>query len=139
MRTRRSILRDVGDRRRCRRGAQGRPRGAAKGRDATQAVRFRGVVFPSESHATLYEFSEAELQAAVEEAKARGTYVMAHVYTDEGVRRCLRAGVRSIEHANFVGRETVAMMAERGVYFDPTFISLVQRIESAGQTRLPDR
>ena len=98
-----------------------------------------GVVFPSESHATLYEFSEAELQAAVEEARARGTYVMAHVYTDEGVRRCLRAGVRSIEHANFVSRDTVAMMADHRVYFDPTFISLVQRIESAGETHLPDR
>src|SRR5262245_2567670 len=97
------------------------------------------VVFPSESHATLYEFSEAELQAAVEETKARGTYVMAHVYTDEGVRRCMRAGVRSIEHANFVSKETVAMMSDYGVYFDPTFISLVQRIESAGGTNLPDR
>jgi imidazolonepropionase-like amidohydrolase len=109
-------------------------------RGATQIKLFAsgGVVFPSESHATLYEFSEAELQAAVEEAKARGTYVMAHVYTDEGVRRCLRAGVRSIEHANFVSKETVAMMSEYGVYFDPTFISLAQRIESASETHLPD-
>jgi imidazolonepropionase-like amidohydrolase len=107
---------------------------------ATQIKLFAsgGVVFPSESHATLYEFSEAELQAAVEEAKARGTYVMAHVYTDEAVRRCLRAGVRSIEHANFVSRETVAMMSEYHVYFDPTFISLVQRIESATETHLPE-
>jgi imidazolonepropionase-like amidohydrolase len=63
-----------------------------------------GVVFPAEGHATRYEFSEAELRAVVEEAAARDTYVMAHVYTDEGVRRCLRAGVRSIEHANFVTR-----------------------------------
>src|SRR5215831_14365169 len=87
-------------------------------RGATQIKLFAsgGVVFPSEFHATLYEFSEGELQAAVEEAAGRGTYVMAHVYTDEGVRRCLRAGVRSIEHANFVSRDTVAMMAERGVY-----------------------
>jgi imidazolonepropionase-like amidohydrolase len=110
-------------------------------RGATQIKLFAsgGVVFPSESHATLYEFSDAELRAAVEEAAARGTYVMAHVYTDEGVRRCLRAGVRSIEHANFVSEETVAMMAEHRVYFDPTFISLVQRIESAGDTHLPDR
>jgi imidazolonepropionase-like amidohydrolase len=50
-----------------------------------------GVVFPSEAHATLYEYSEAELSAAVEEATARGTYVMAHVYTDAGIRRCLKA------------------------------------------------
>ena len=97
-----------------------------------------GVVFPSESHSTLYEFSEAELQAVVEEARARGTYVMAHVYTDEGVRRCLRAGVRSIEHANFVSKDTVAAISGHGAYLDPTFISLVQRIESAGETHLPD-
>lgn len=67
-----------------------------------------GVVFPSKSHSTLYEFSETELLAIVEEANARGTYVMAHVYTDEGVRRCLKAGVRSIEHANFASEEAVA-------------------------------
>ncbi len=95
-----------------------------------------GVVFPSESHATLYEYSDAELVAVVEEARSRGTYVMAHVYTDEGIRRCLRAGVRSIEHANFAGEETVAMMAEYGAFLDPTFISLAQRIETAGETGL---
>jgi imidazolonepropionase-like amidohydrolase len=93
-------------------------------------------VFPSEAHATLYEFSEAELSAAVEEAASRGTYVMAHAYTDAGIRRCLRAGVRSIEHANFASEETVAMIAESGAFFDPTFISLTQRIETASETRL---
>ena len=61
---------------------------------------------------------------------------MAHVYTDAGVRRCLLAGLRSIEHANFVSEETVAMMARQGAYLDPTFISLVQRIESAAETGL---
>jgi imidazolonepropionase-like amidohydrolase len=105
---------------------------------ATQIKLFAsgGVVFPSEAHSTLYEFSEEELRAAVEEAKSRNTYVMAHVYTDEGIRRCLKAGVRSIEHANFASEETMSMMAECGAYFDPTFISLVQRIESASQTNL---
>jgi imidazolonepropionase-like amidohydrolase len=107
---------------------------------ATQIKLFAsgGVVFPAEGHATRYEFSEAELRAAVEEAAARDTYVMAHVYTDEGVRRCLEAGVRSIEHANFVTEETVAMMAECGAFYVPTFISLVQRVESAAETHLPD-
>jgi imidazolonepropionase-like amidohydrolase len=95
------------------------------------------VVFPSEAHPTIYEYSLEELGAIVEEARGRGTYVMAHVYTDEGVRRCLLAGVRSIEHANFVSEETVAMMAQHGAYLDPTFISLVQRIESAAETGLP--
>jgi imidazolonepropionase-like amidohydrolase len=95
-----------------------------------------GVVFPSEAHSTLYEYSEPELRAIVEEAQSRGTYVMAHVYTDEGIRRCLKAGVRSIEHGNFASEETIAMMPEYGAYLDPTFISLVQRIESAGGTGL---
>lgn len=108
-------------------------------RGATQIKLFAsgGVVFPAEGHATRYEFTEAELRAAVEEATARDTYVMAHVYTDEGVRRCLKAGVRSIEHANFVSEQTVAMMAERGAFYVPTFISLVQRVESASETHLP--
>ena len=97
-----------------------------------------GVVFPSEAHATLYEYSEPELRAIVEEATARGTYVMAHVYTDEGIRRCLKAGVRSIEHGNFAREETIAMMAECGAYLDPTFISLVQRIESASENHLSE-
>jgi imidazolonepropionase-like amidohydrolase len=107
---------------------------------ATQIKLFAsgGVVFPSEAHSTLYEYSEPELQAIVEEAKSRGTYVMAHVYTDDGIRRCLKAGVRSIEHGNFATEETIAMMAEYGAYLDPTFISLVQRIESAGETGLSD-
>jgi imidazolonepropionase-like amidohydrolase len=108
-------------------------------RGATQIKVFAsgGVVFPAEGHATRYEFSDAELRAAVEEAQARDTYVMAHVYTDEGVRRCLEAGVRSIEHANFVSEETVVMMAERGAFYVPTFISLAQRVESADETHLP--
>ena len=95
-----------------------------------------GVVFPAEGHASRWEFSEAELRAVVEEAAARDTYVMAHAYTDDAVRRCLAAGVRSIEHANFVCEETVAMMAAAGAFLVPTFISLVQRVESAAEHAL---
>jgi imidazolonepropionase-like amidohydrolase len=61
---------------------------------------------------------------------------MAHAYTDEAVRRCLQSGIRSIEHGNYVNEETVAIMAERGAFIDPTFISLAQRIESASATGL---
>ncbi|MFY9830727.1 MAG: amidohydrolase family protein [Rhodoplanes sp.] len=107
-----------------------------KGATQLKAFVSGGVVFPAEGHPTRYEFSEAELMAIVEEAAARGTYVMAHVYTDEGVQRCLKAGVRSIEHGNFMTEETVARMAEKGAYLDPTFISLVQRLETAPENNL---
>ena len=62
---------------------------------------------------------------------------MAHVYTDEGVRRCLDAGVRSIEHGNFMSRETMARLRDAGAFLDPTFISLAQRVASAAETNLP--
>lgn len=107
-----------------------------KGATQLKAFVSGGVVFPAEGHPTRYEFSEAELMAIVEEAAARGTYVMAHVYTDEGVQRCLKAGVRSIEHGNFMTEETVARMAEKGAFLDPTFISLVQRLETAPENNL---
>jgi imidazolonepropionase-like amidohydrolase len=56
-----------------------------------------GVVFPSEAHATLYEYSEAELSAAVEEAAARSTYVMAclHGPRDSAVPEGRRAFYRA--------------------------------------------
>ena len=45
--------------------------------------------------------------------------------------------MRSIEHANFVTEDTVAMMADYHAFYVPTFISLVQRVESAAETHLP--
>ncbi len=71
-----------------------------------------GVVFPAEGHATRYEFSLEELRAIVEEAAARGTYVMAHAYSDEAVKRCLECGIRSLEHGNFISEETAAMIGQ---------------------------
>jgi imidazolonepropionase-like amidohydrolase len=37
-----------------------------------------------------------------------------------------------------VNEDTVAMMAELAAFYVPTFISLVQRVESANETHLPD-
>lgn len=53
-----------------------------KGASQLKVFASGGVAFPAEGHATRYEFSVDELAAIVEEAAARGTYVMAHVYTD---------------------------------------------------------
>jgi len=58
------------------------------------------------------QFTEDEMRAAVEAATDWGTYVCAHVYTSEGIQRCLRAGVRSIEHGQLADLETVRMMRD---------------------------
>ena len=68
------------------------------------------------------QYSMEELQAAVDEAERANTYVMAHVYTARGIRRCVEAGVRTIEHGNFLDEPTAAMMVERGVYLSPNLV-----------------
>ncbi|MFJ3788531.1 amidohydrolase family protein [Kitasatospora sp. NPDC090091] len=62
------------------------------------------------------QFTTAELEAAVAAAADWGTYVTAHVYTSEGVRRAVDAGVRCIEHGHLVDEDTVRHLAEKGVW-----------------------
>jgi imidazolonepropionase-like amidohydrolase len=62
------------------------------------------------------EFSEAEIRAAVEEAALYGVDVAAHAHGAEGIKRAVRAGVRSIEHGSIMDDEGVELMAERGTY-----------------------
>jgi imidazolonepropionase-like amidohydrolase len=69
---------------------------------------------------TAAQYSIEEIAAAVAEAAACGTYVMAHAYTSESIRRGLRAGVRSIEHGNFLDHDGATDMARRGAFLVPT-------------------
>ncbi|ERP96024.1 hypothetical protein Q669_01355 [Labrenzia sp. C1B10] len=63
------------------------------------------------------QYTERELRAAVEAASDWGTYVCAHVYTSEGIKRSVRAGIKSIEHGQLADEETVKMMADAGVWW----------------------
>jgi imidazolonepropionase-like amidohydrolase len=63
------------------------------------------------------QYSEAEMRAAVDAAGDWGTYVLAHVYNSSGIRRCVAAGVRSIEHGQLADAETVEIMAGEGVWW----------------------
>lgn len=54
------------------------------------------------------EFTPEEIRAATQAAADFGTYVLAHVYNNDGIRRAVDNGVRSIEHANLVDEETLA-------------------------------
>jgi imidazolonepropionase-like amidohydrolase len=62
------------------------------------------------------EFSEEEIRAAVAEAELRGTWVAAHAHGAEGIKRAVRAGVRSIEHGSLADEESLVLMKERGTY-----------------------
>lgn len=62
------------------------------------------------------EFSEKEIGAAVEVATEAGTYVAAHAHGTEGIKRAVRAGVRSIEHGSLIDDEAIELMVEAGTY-----------------------
>jgi imidazolonepropionase-like amidohydrolase len=69
------------------------------------------------------QYTEAELRAAVEEARAAGKYVLAHAYSAAAVRQALRAGVRSIEHGNLIDAETADAIREAGAFLVPTMVT----------------
>jgi imidazolonepropionase-like amidohydrolase len=69
------------------------------------------------------QFSEEEVRAIVEEARAWHTYVMAHAYTPEAIRRSIDFGVRSIEHGNLIDRATAEHVAGAGAFVVPTLVT----------------
>lgn len=62
------------------------------------------------------EYSEAEIQAAVDEAAQYGIFVAAHAHGAEGIKRAVRAGVRSIEHGSYLDDEGIALMKKHGTW-----------------------
>ncbi|GFG75623.1 metal-dependent hydrolase family protein [Mycobacterium botniense] len=65
-------------------------------------------------------YSQEEMDVLVATATDLGVPVTPHSYGDEGIRRAVRAGVRSIEHGNLASAETLRMMEDAGVFLVPT-------------------
>ena len=61
-------------------------------------------------------FTEPELRAAVEAAENWGTYVAAHAFSDESIRRSIDAGVKVIEHGFLMSEPTAQLIAQKGVW-----------------------
>jgi len=70
---------------------------------------------------TIYQYTEAELKAAVEEAARSGKRVAVHATGEPGTLFAARAGVASIDHANQLGEETIRLMREKQIFAVPTF------------------
>jgi imidazolonepropionase-like amidohydrolase len=67
-------------------------------------------------------FTPEEIRAAVQAAEDYKTYVMAHIYNNEGIRRAIENGVKSIEHGNLVDEPTLQRMKEEGIWLSPQVI-----------------
>ena len=70
---------------------------------------------------TPYQYTEAELEAAVTEAARVGRRVAVHATGEPGTLYAARAGVVSIDHADQLSGETMKLMREKGIFAVPTF------------------
>lgn len=103
------------------------------GADLIKVVATAGVLSEEESVGAP-QYTIEELEALVDEAHMWGRKVAAHAHGTEGIKRAIRAGVDSIEHASLIDEEGVRMAKERGtflvmdVYADDYVVSEYKRL-----------
>lgn len=81
---------------------------------ATGAVLSKGIPPGSQ------QYSDAEIQAAVDEAKRWGRMVAAHAHGAQGIKASIRAGVRTIDHGSMLDDEALALLKNAPSYYVPT-------------------
>jgi imidazolonepropionase-like amidohydrolase len=69
-----------------------------------------------------YQYTEAQLAAAVEEGRRLGARVAVHAQGEPGTLYAAQAGVSSIEHATQLSDETMRLMREKQIPAVPTFV-----------------
>jgi imidazolonepropionase-like amidohydrolase len=95
-----------------------------------------GISSPTD-RITSDQFSEEEIAAIVEEAEMANVYVAVHAYTARSISRCVRLGVRSIEHGNLADDETITLMKERSAILVPTLATFRALVEEGVAAGLP--
>jgi len=68
------------------------------------------------------QYSDAEIQAAVTEARRWGRPVASHAHGIEGIKASIRAGVRTVDHGSYLDDEAIAMIkaTNRVTFYVPT-------------------
>lgn len=66
------------------------------------------------------QFTEEEIKAIVETAKDYGMLTAAHAHGDEGMRRAIRAGIKTIEHGTLMQEPTMDLMIQYNTFLVPT-------------------
>jgi imidazolonepropionase-like amidohydrolase len=108
-------------------------------RGATQIkVAMTGPILSPDVPLEWTQFTIEELEAAVEEAHAHGTYVTGHAHTAQSIRHGLNAGLECFEHGTFLDAETAAAMASSGAALIPTLTILHVTAERWRHQSLPE-
>jgi imidazolonepropionase-like amidohydrolase len=69
------------------------------------------------------QFSDEELEAVIKTAADYEFHVAAHAHGAEGMKRAIRAGVRSIEHGTYLDEEAMELMKQHGTFYVPTIMA----------------
>jgi len=85
------------------------------GADVIKLIAGAGVLSEEES-AGAPQYSQEEMDVVVQEAAMWGRKVAAHAHGAEAVKRALRAGVASVEHASLIDEEGIRLAKARGAY-----------------------
>lgn len=83
-------------------------------------------------------FSQDEVDEIAATAADLGRWVMSHAHGAEGIKRAIRAGVRSIDHGTFLDDEAIAMMLDRGTWLVPTLTAGDTTEEMANDPKIPE-
>jgi imidazolonepropionase-like amidohydrolase len=84
------------------------------------------------------QYSLDEMKAAVEEADAVGKIVIAHCYSPRSMQRCAEAGVKRMEHGNFMDEATARILKEKGVIYGPTLATYDIMSRKGAEFGIPD-
>ncbi len=82
--------------------------------------------------ASLPTYSTEELAAGVDECSASGVAVAAHANSDDGIRRAVLAGVKTIEPGTEASPEVLQLMSQRGVVLCPALAAAEASARAAG-------
>jgi len=75
------------------------------------------------------QFSDEEIAAIVQEARAAGVYCAGHAYTAKAVNRGLALGIRSIEHGNLLDETSVALFDRHAAFYVPTLVTYIAQLD----------
>jgi imidazolonepropionase-like amidohydrolase len=72
-------------------------------------------------YSSIYQYTEAEITTAVQEAARSGKRVAVHATGEPGTGYAVKAGVSSVDHAYFLSDETMRLMHDKQICAVPTF------------------
>ena len=92
------------------------------GADLIKVLAGAGVLSEEES-AGGPQYTQDELNALVDEARMWGRKVAAHAHGAEAIKRAIKAGVASVEHAGLIDEEGVKLALQHGTYLVPDILT----------------